>query len=186
MKALTFTSLTATVLAFTMGASPASAQDVTAGAVPRAATSPAIEVTPFVSMDSRGSTPIGVAISFPLSSDFSIEAEVGYRQGEGGLNALNSSANLLYALPRLGRTTPYLATGVGLAQYGAPNVSREGSLVGTQARVALEINAGGGLKVPVSETWEMRTDARWSKSFGRNASEHWRVAHGVSFDVGKR
>jgi hypothetical protein len=32
----------------------------------------------------------------------------------------------------------------------------------------------------------MRTDARWFKSFGRDASEHWRVSQGVSFDVGKR
>ena len=31
----------------------------------------------------------------------------------------------------------------------------------------------------------MRTDARCFKSVGRNASEHWRVSHGVSFDVGK-
>ena len=136
MKAFTFTSLTATVLAFVMAVSPASAQDATVNPLSAAVTSPAIEVTPFVSIDSRGSTPIGVAINFPLNSSFSIEAEVGYRQGEGQLNALNSSANLLYALPRMGRTTPYLATGAGLAQYGAPIVSREGSRIGTEPRVA--------------------------------------------------
>jgi hypothetical protein len=186
MKAFTFTSLTATVLAFAMAAAPASAQDATANSKSPAGTSPAIEVTPFVSIDSRGSTPIGAAINFPLNSSFSIETEVGYRRGEGRLNALSSSANLLYALPRVGRTTPYLATGAGLAQYGAPIVSREGSLVGTEKRVAFEVHAGGGLKVPVSDAWGMRTDARWFKSFGRNGSEHWRVAHGVSFDTGKR
>jgi opacity protein-like surface antigen len=186
MKAFTFTSLSATVLAFAMAASPASAQDATADPVAPGATSPAVVVTPFVSMDSRGSTPIGVAVSFPLSSSFCLETEVGYHKGEGRLNALSSSANLLYALPRLGRTTPYLATGAGLAQYGAPIVSREGSLIGTEPRVAFEVNAGGGLEVPVSDTWGMRTDARWFKSFGRNASEHWRVSHGVSFDAGTR
>jgi hypothetical protein len=143
-------------------------------------------VTPFISMDSRGSSPIGAAISFPLSSSFSIEAEVGYRRAEGRLNALSSSGNLLYALPRGGRTIPYLAAGAGLAQYGAPIVSRQGSVIGTDPRIAFEVNAGGGLKVPVDETWDMRTDARWFKSFGRHASEHWRVSHGVSFDVGKR
>jgi len=186
MKGVTSTSLTTTMLAFAMAAAAASAQDATANRTPPAVASPAIEVTPFVSIDSRGSSPIGVAVSFPLNSSFSVETEVGYRQGEGGLNALSSSANLLYALPRMGRTTPYLATGAGLAQYGVPVVSRDGSLIGTEPRIAFEVNAGGGLKVPVSETWEMRTDARWFKSFGRNASEHWRVAHGVSFDTGKR
>ena len=186
MKGFTFTGLTTTMLAFAMPASPATAQDATANPLPPAVTSPAIEVTPFVSIDSRGSSPIGVAINFPLNSSFSIETEVGYRQGEGRLNALNSSVNLLYALPRMGRTTPYLATGAGLAQYGAPIVSRDGSLIGTEPRTRFEVNAGGGLKVPISETWDMRTDARWFKSFGRNASEHWRLSHGVSFDARKR
>jgi hypothetical protein len=121
-----------------------------------------------------------------MSSSFSVEAEIGYHKGEGGLNALSSSANLLYALPRIGRTTPYLATGAGLAQYGAPVVSPQGSLIGTERRIAFEVNVGGGLKMPVADTWGMRTDARWFKSFGKNASEHWRLSHGVSFDTGKR
>jgi hypothetical protein len=111
---------------------------------------------------------------------------VGYRRGEGRLIALSSSANLLYALPRLGLTTPYLATGAGLAQYGAPIVSRTGSVIGTEPRITFEVNAGGGLKVPVDDKWGMRTDVRWYKSFGRNGSEHWRVAQGLSFNAGKR
>jgi opacity protein-like surface antigen len=144
---------------------------------------PAIEVTPFVSIDSRGSTPIGAAVSFPLGSSFALETEVGYRRGEGEMKALSFSANLLYSLPRIGRTAPYLATGAGLAQYGALIVSRQGSVIGTAPTVAFEVNAGGGLKVPVTESWGMRTDARWLKSFGRNGSEHWRLSNGLSFDV---
>jgi hypothetical protein len=186
MKALTFRNLTIMVLASTLPASGASAQDAPPAPPRQTAASPAIEVTPFVSMDSRGASPFGAAISFPLSSSLSIEAEVGYRRGEGRLNAVSSSANLLYTLPRLGRTSPYLATGAGLAQYGAPIVSREGSVIGTEPRITFEVNAGAGLKVPVDDTWGMRTDVRWYKSFGRNGSEHWRVAQGVSFDVGKR
>lgn len=180
MKPFTFTTLLVVALACTMPVSRASAQDVTVP--PQPTTTPrTVEVTPFVSMDSRGSLPIGTAVSFPLSPRFSVETEVGYRRGEGKLNALSSSANLLYKLPRMGRTTPYLTAGTGLAQYGAPFVSRQGAVIGTQPRIAWEVNAGGGLKVPVDETWGMRTDARWFKSFGKNGSEHWRVAHGVSF-----
>jgi len=176
MKDLTRTALLLAVLGFS--ASLARAQEAATSSA-----APAVEVTPFVSIDSRGSTPIGGAFSFPLGGKFSLETEVGFRRGEGDMNALSTSANLLYALPRLGRATPYLATGAGLAQSGLPITSRDGSVVGTQARVAFEINAGGGLKVPVDENWGMRTDARWFKSFGRNGSEHWRVAQGVSFDV---
>ena len=185
MKAFTATNVM-TILVFAIMPSAAHAQDARIVPAPASPSPPVIEVTPFVSLDSRGSIPIGAAVTFPLSPSFGIETEVGYRRAEGHLNALSSSASLLYSLPRIGRTTPYLAGGLGLAQYGAPIVSREGSVIGTQSSVAFEVNAGGGLKIPVDETWDMRTDARWFKSFGRNASEHWRVSHGVSFDVGKR
>jgi len=184
MRALNDNHLMIAVLGWTVAVAPAIAQNTTA-AVPHTTEPAPVQITPFVSIDSRGSAPLGAAFSFPLSSSFKIETEVGYRRGEGNLNALSSSANLLYDLPRIGRVTPYLATGAGLAQYGAPIVARDGSVIATQPMVTFEVNAGGGLKVPVDETWGMRTDARWFKSFGRHASEHWRVAQGVSFDVGK-
>ena len=186
LKTLRFASPIIVGLALAVSASPAQAQDAPVAPAPDQPTPPAIEVTPYVSLDSRGSTPIGAAISFPVSSNVSIETEVGYRRAEGHLNALSSSVNLLYFLPRIGRTTPYLATGIGLAQYTAPFLSPDGSLVGTQIGVALEVNAGGGLKTKVDEKWDMRTDARWYRSIGRHPSEHWRVSHGVSFDVGRR
>ena len=186
MKAFAFRTLTIVALASTTSASPAGAQDAPGARAPDKAESRAIEVTPFVSIDSRGSTPIGAAISFPLGASLSIESEVGYRRGEGGMNALSSSANLLYDLPRLGRATPYVATGVGLAQYGTPVVTREHYVIGSQPRIAVEVNAGAGLKVPVDDKWGMRTDARWYKSFGISGSEHFRVSQGVSFGVKKR
>jgi hypothetical protein len=183
MKA--FAAGTVLMMALVGPVSPADAQDVTTSE-PQPATSPAIQITPFIAMGSNGSSPIGAAISFPVNSSFSVEAEVGYRRGEGNINALSSSANLLYTLPRVGRTVPYLAAGAGLAEYGSPIALPDGTLVATLPRVAFEVNAGGGLKVPVDDTWGIRTDARWFKSFGRDASEHWRVSQGVLFDVRKR
>ena len=50
----------------------------------------------------------------------------------------------------------------------------------------MTVNAGGGLKMPMNETLDLRTDARWFKSIGRQGSEQFRVAQGISFDVGKR
>ena len=184
MKTSAFT--VAIVLVLTMSVASARAQEASSGPAVTAASRPDVAITPFVSIDSRASTPIGVGISFPLNPNFSIEAEFGYRRAEGDINALNSSANLLYMLPRIGRVTPYLATGAGLAQYGAPIIGPGSSLIGTQRRTAFEVNAGGGLKIPVKEHWGIRTDARWFKPFDRNASEHWRVSNGVSFDVKRR
>ena len=48
----------------------------------------------------------------------------------------------------------------------------------------MTVNAGGGLKMPMNEKLDLRTDARWFKSFGIQGSEQFRVAQGISFDVG--
>jgi hypothetical protein len=160
---------------FTLAGSPALAQDAKA-----------VEVTPFLALGSAGSSPFGVAVTFPVTATLSIETEVGYRRGEGRMHAVSPSASLLYALPRVGRVAPYLAAGVGLRQYGAPVLASDGYPIGTQSRTALTVNAGGGLKARMNQKLDLRTDARWFKSFGRHGSEHFRLAHGITFDVGDR
>jgi hypothetical protein len=163
------------LVAFTLGAVPARAQDAKT-----------VEVTPYVALGSAGASPLGAAVTFPVTSTLSVETDVAYRRGEGRIHALSSSTCLLWSLPRIGQSTPYVAAGVGLSQYGAPVFSSDGAPVGTQSRVALTVNAGGGLKMPVNEKLDLRTDARWFKSFGPQGSDQFRVAQGISFDVGKR
>ena len=163
------------LVAFALEAVPVGAQD----AKP-------VEVTPYVALGSAAASPVGAAVTFPVTSTLSVETDVAYRRGEGDIHALSSSASLLWFLPRVGQATPYVAGGVGLSQYGAPVFSSNGPPIGTQSRVALTVNAGGGLKMPMNEKLDLRTDARWFKSFGRQGSEQFRVAQGVSFDVGKR
>ena len=163
------------LVAFTLHASPAGAQDATP-----------VEVTPYVALGSAGASPVGAAVTFPVTSTLSVETDVAYRRGEGGIPALSSNISLLYFLPRVGQTAPYVAAGVGLSQYGAPVFSSDGPPIGTQSRVAFTVNAGGGLKTPINKKVDLRSDARWFKSFGRQGSEQFRVAQGVSFDVGRR
>jgi hypothetical protein len=163
------------LVAFTLTALPVGAQD----AQP-------VEVTPYVALGSAAASPVGAIVTFPVTSTLGVETEVAYRRGEGRIHALSSSTSLLYFLPRIGQSTPYVAGGVGLSQFGAPVFSASGSPIGTQPRVAMTVNAGGGLKMPVNEKLDLRTDARWFKSFGRQGSEQFRVAQGISFDVGKR
>jgi hypothetical protein len=163
------------LVAFILGAWPAAAQDVRT-----------VEVTPYVGFGSIAASPVGTAVTFPVTPTLSVETDLAYRRGEGGMHALSSNVSLLYFLPRLGKTTPYLAGGVGLAQYGAPILSLNGRPIGTTPSLAMTVNAGGGLKAPINEKMDLRTDARWFKSFGRLGSEQFRVAQGLSFDVGKR
>jgi hypothetical protein len=162
------------LVTFTLGALPVGAQDTKA-----------VEVTPYVALGSAAASPVGAAVTFPVTSTLSVETDVAYRRGEGDIHALSSSLSLLYFLPRVGKAIPYVVGGVGLSQYGAPVFSSSGRPIGTESRVALTVNAGGGLKMPMNERLDLRTDARWSKSFGRYGSEQFRVAQGISFDVGK-
>jgi hypothetical protein len=163
------------LVAFTLGALPVGAQDAKT-----------VEVTPYVALGSYAASPVGAAVTCPVTSTLSVETDVAYRRGEGRIHALSSSTSLLYFLPRVGESTPYVAAGVGLSQYGAPVSSSNGRPIGTQPRVALTVNAGGGLKMPMNEELDLRTDARWFKSFGPQGSEQFRVAQGISFDVGQR
>lgn len=163
------------LVAFTLETSPARAQD----AQP-------VEVTPYVAVGSAGASPVGAAVAFPVTSKLSVETDVAYRRGEGRIHALSSSATLLYSLPRARQAMPYVAAGVGLSRYGAPVFSSDGPPIGTQASVAVTLNAGGGVKMPMNDKLDLRTDARWFKSLDRQGSEQFRVAQGVSFDLGRR
>jgi opacity protein-like surface antigen len=162
------------LVAFSCAALPVAAQDVKT-----------VEVTPYVGLGLDGSTPIGTAVTFPLTSSLSLETDVAYRR-DAGIHALSTSASLLWSLPRIGLATPYLAGGVGLAQYGAPIFSATGVPIATQRRLTSTVNLGAGVKMPMNDKLDMRTDARWIKSFGRQGSEQFRVAQGLSFDLRKR
>src|SRR4051812_43600212 len=93
------------LVALTFEALPASAQDATP-----------VEITPYVALGSAAASPVGVAVTFPVTSTIGLETDVAYRRGEGRINALSSSASLLLSLPRLGESTPYVAAGLGLSQ----------------------------------------------------------------------
>jgi hypothetical protein len=143
---------------------------------------PAITVTPYVSLGSPYSSRVGAAIAFPLTDQTSLEGEVGYRRQE--VNALSAHLSLLQDLPRIGRIRPYLAVGIGLEEYGTLVPQPFGTLA-TVGRMALAVNAGGGIEVPVDENWGVRADARWFNGVGELAGEHWRLFNGVTLKAGR-
>ena len=170
---------TLAVLTFTAGSAGAQPQNADASG----STPAAITVTPFVSLGSPVSSRVGGAIAFPMTDGMSLEAEVGYRRQE--LNALSAHLSVLQDLPRIGRIRPYLAAGIGLEEYGMALPQPNGT-VATLGRMALSVNAGGGVKVPVDENWGVRADARWFNGVGEQAGEHWRLFNGVTFKAGGR
>src|SRR5688572_26846410 len=88
------------LVAIILGTMPARAQDVSS-----------VEVTPYVAIGSAAASPVGTAITFPVTSTLSIETDVAYRRGEGRIHALSSNLSLMYFLPRVGRSMPYVVGG---------------------------------------------------------------------------
>jgi opacity protein-like surface antigen len=134
------------------------------------------EIAPRVSFGSEGSTDVGAAVRLPLKSMFSLEWEAAHRQAE--INGLTTSLSLIYDLPTFGRVTPYLAAGVGLEQVGTAAPTPDGFVVRT--RTALNVNAGGGVRVALDDRWGVRSDLRWSNGIGRDAPERWRFSNGFT------
>ena len=69
------------LVAFTLGALPAGAQDAKT-----------VEVTPYVALGSAAASPVGAAVTFPVTSTLSVETDVAYRRGEGHIHALSSAS----------------------------------------------------------------------------------------------
>ena len=174
---LSTTITTVAMLAFIAGSARAQTQSTHDASAPASVT-----ITPFVSLGSPYSSRVGGAIAFALNKETSLEAEFGYRRQE--VNAVSAHLSLVRDLPSLGRIKPYLAAGIGLEEYGAPLPQPNGT-VATIGRMALSVNAGGGVKVPVDETWGIRADARWFNGVGDQAGEHWRLFNGVTFKTGR-
>jgi opacity protein-like surface antigen len=162
-------------VAIACAASPVAAQNA-----------PGTAVVPYVAIGSANAAPAGVAVVVPITSTLSVETDVAYRQGANDHPALSTNATLLWSLPSVGRATPYLAGGVGLAQQELPLLTRGSVPVGLRSQLAVTVNAGGGVKVPINDRVALRTDARWFRSLGVSGSEQFRVAQGISVGVGKR
>ena len=169
-------------LALAMAAMPAFAQD-TKEQTTASPSGSAVEITPFVSMGSVGSSQIGAAVRFGWTRSISFEMETGYRRDEIG--ALSAHLSVLYELPNVKRLKPYLAVGFGLEQYGEASHMPTLGLV-TQRQITFAVNAGGGLEIPVSDRWGVRSDARWFNALDTFGPEHWRVFNGVTIRPGSQ
>jgi len=139
-----------------------------------------VAVTPYVAVGTDGAAPVGVLVTVPLTTTLSAETEVAYRRGEGDIHAMSTSVSLLQHMPAIGRATPYVAAGVGLAQYGAPAFTSAGPPSGVVRRLTPTVNVGGGFKTPISDTMDFRTDVRYFDALGQGADQ-FRVANGISF-----
>lgn len=168
MKVHRWVALVASMAMVTIAAAPAQAQS---------------EVTPFVSLGSVNGSQVGAAIRFAWTSNLGLEVEAGSRFS--GLDGLSTSASLIWDVGRVGRVVPYLAGGLGLEQFGTA-VAQPGGLLATQSNIGVTVNAGGGVRVPISARWGYRSDVRWVNNLTLWGGEHFRVYNGVTFSPSGR
>ena len=153
------------------------------GVAPREPPRLPVEISPSVSTGSSGSPGIGASVRWSIAPKLGVELESEVRWAE--LTAVNTHAGVVYDLLTIGRVTPYVTGGVGLERFGyATFVPGFPPLIGTGT--ALATNAGGGVRVPVTDRIGVRVDARWFNPHDERAAERWRVSTGVTLGFGRR
>jgi opacity protein-like surface antigen len=140
-----------------------------------------VEITPYAMLGSGPASGVGTAVRWPIGGRFGVELETELRRAE--LTAVNVALSLLYDLPAIGRVTPYLAAGVGLERFGTAVGRPDGPpLLGSGTGISF--NAGGGVRMPVTDRWGVRSDARWRHGTARGQGDQWRIFNGATIGVG--
>ena len=70
------------LVAFSLAALPVAAQEAKT-----------VEVTPYVALGSEAASPVGAAVTFPVTPRLGVEIDTAYRRAEGGMNALSTNAS---------------------------------------------------------------------------------------------
>ncbi len=159
----------------------AQAQGGQPGADDRASPGRPVEITPYAMLGSGLASGVGTAVRWPVGARFGVELETELTRAE--VTALNVALSLVYDLPAIGRVTPYVAAGIGLERFAKPIFTGDGPpLRGSDT--GLSLNAGGGVRVPVTDRWGFRSDVRVRHGTSRGQGDRWRIFNGATLGVG--
>jgi OOP family OmpA-OmpF porin len=172
-------------------ASPAHAQS----ALPEPNT---FDITPFIGFglgfgddsldpfDPGSSFLLGVAVGYNVTTNLSIEGELGIIPDIIGdtddvdLGITTFSANGVYHFDTQTKFVPYATLGLG---FGSMGLDVEG--VDDESNTEFLVNLGGGVKYPVTDRLQVRGDLRYFSINDENPN-FWRVYGGVTFGFGSR
>jgi OOP family OmpA-OmpF porin len=173
-------------------AAPAQAQS----ALPEPGT---FDITPFIGFgtgfgddsldpfDPSASFVLGVAVGYNLTTNLSIEGELGHIPDIVGdtdafdLGITTFSANGVYHFDTETKFVPYATLGLGFGNMGLDIEEVDDEESSTE----FLFNLGGGVKYPVTDRLQVRGDLRYFSINDENPN-FWRFYGGVTFGFGPR
>lgn len=166
---------TVVIAGLTHGAFPVQAMAQTPATPDHTASVARLEVTPFSAIGDDLAPGGGVALTYALHPRLRLEGEASL-----GTDAARSSLSLLYALPRWGCCSVYIAGGLGVQRDQDP-AFHDPELGRTRKKTEAAINIGAGFSVPIVERFGYRFDFRWYNP-DDSWPESWRIYNGLAFD----
>lgn len=153
-------------------------------------------VTPYIGTSLNGDLPesgqtLGLSVGSLGRHGFGAEVDLAHGWGfdptrfeASGITSL--MANVLVGLPR-GRLRPFGVAGLGLLRTRGCEID----CVRTVSRTDVAANFGGGVSVPVSSMWQVRSDVRYFRYVQHHRDvprlaagpyDFWRWSVGVTYD----
>jgi opacity protein-like surface antigen len=129
---------------------------------------------------------LGVAVGYNLTTNLSIEGELGVVPDIVGdsdrvdLGVTTFSANGVYHFDTQTKFVPYATFGLGFGNAGLDIED-----VGDESNTEFLFNLGGGVKYPLNDRLQVRGDLRYI-SINDDNPNFWRLYGGVTFGFGPR
>jgi opacity protein-like surface antigen len=143
-----------------------------------AADPPRVTMTPFLALGDDLAPGGGVAFTFGWTRTLSVEAEASL-----GTDAARTSVSLLYALPKWGPASIYVAGGGGFQRDEFETIpSARHPFFVTTKKSEFAVNIGAGVSFPISSRWAYRADFRWYNP-DNEWPESWRAYSGLTFGI---
>lgn len=139
-----------------------------------------LSITPFAVMGDDFAAGAGVAMQFPLTGRFSLEAEA-----MADRDAIRTGVSVLMNVARIGRFSTYVAGGAGVQRDESRGLMPGAPFPVFAKKTEFAIGIGGGASVPITSRWSYRADFRW---YDPKAEwpESWRISNGLTLHLAPR
>jgi opacity protein-like surface antigen len=149
------------------------------------------QVSPYLT-SAGDATAVGLAVRWPIAARLAVQGEGEYRNGGRDLerylprsSGFNGNVVLVLDGPRLWRVTPFVVGGGGLEHHRAADWAPNPDLIDWSGHDSFVVNAGGGIRVAVTDRIGARIEVRYADGWAGGAVDSVRVMYGTTIGLGK-